>query len=83
MTRLSAGAGTFISEDINIVIGNLMFSAFSAIGLITILLVREDTTGKILTNSIDRTGCRTPGVDSSFPITKGQLVVKYDTVDSK
>jgi len=82
LSRFSSSAGTFISEDVDLVTGNFLYGAFSVIGFVCAFLVPEDTTGKILTNSVDRTDCRTPGPDSQLAGTKDNCgKVCYRTVN--
>jgi len=57
-SRFGAIAGTFVSEDLDIVKSSTVFTMVSAIGFFTSLLITEDTTYKILTNDVDRTSSR-------------------------
>jgi len=78
MTRLSTSAAVFISEDIDISTAIILFGASSAIGCIISLFIVEDTTGKILTNFIDRSNSRKSDVfDSSTAISRGNPRKKY------
>jgi len=81
MSRFSVAAFAFISEDVNLVAGSLLFCAFSMISFLCTLLFPEDTTGKILGNSVDRTDCRTPGPHSELAVTKGMNIEKYVTLN--
>ena len=80
MSRLAAGATIFLSEDVDIETGNILFGVFSIIALIATCLVREDTIGKILENDVDRTNCRK--ADTKV-LAKGKLTEKYVTINSK
>jgi len=81
MSRFSVAACTFMSEEVNLVTGNLLFGAFSAISLVCTFVVPEDTTGKTLGNSVDRTDCRAPGPHSELACTKGNNIEKYVTLN--
>jgi len=80
MTRLTTGGAVFISEDIDIVTANLMFGGCSLIALVSTFLIPEDTTGKLLTNRVDRTDCQTKGADA---LSKGKPVENYTTINSE
>jgi len=58
LSRFGAIAGTFVSEDLEIVTSTTVFTIVSAIGYLTSLLITEDTTYRILTNDVDRTSSR-------------------------
>jgi len=55
LSRLGAIAGTFVSEDLDIVTSSTVFTIVSAIGFFTSLLITEDTTYNVLKNDVDRT----------------------------
>jgi len=79
MSRLTIGATVFLSEDVDIATGNILFGIFSMIALIG-TLVLEDTTGKILENDVDRTDCRKPGTNV---LVKGKPTQNYVTINSE
>jgi len=56
--KFGAIAGTFVSEDLDIVTSSTVFTIVSAIGFFTSMLITEDTTYKVLTNDVDRTSSR-------------------------
>jgi len=80
MTRLSTSGAVFISEDIPISKANILFGASSAIACIVSLFIPEDTTGKILTNSINRSNSRKLDVERSTAISRGNTAKKYVTI---
>jgi len=80
MSRISVAAFTFISEDVDIVTANLLFCASSVIAFICTFFVPEDTTGKILTNHVDRADCLTTGPDRPITASKNSNMEKYVTI---
>jgi len=80
MSRFSVAACTFISEDVDIVTGNLLFCASSVIAFICTFFVPEDTTGKILTNNVDRADCQTTPPDKTIIASKDSNMKNYTTI---
>jgi putative MFS transporter len=75
MSRLGATVGTFVSEDTSVVLVNVILTLVAAVSCIFAFLIPEDTTGRILTNNVDRTYCET-----SMAITPGEFSTNYVTV---
>lgn len=79
-SRLGAAGGTFLSEGISIVIGNIILSSVSAISCLSIFLIPEDTVGRALSNDVDRTSCKTTSADHYLPIIDSQPIKKYGSL---
>jgi len=54
LCKFGAIGGTLISEDLNVLTASIVFTLVSAMGFLTSLLIKEDTTFKVLTNDVDR-----------------------------
>lgn len=62
LCKFGAIGGTLISEDLDVLTASIVFTIVSAMGFATSLLIREDTTFKILTNDVDRNDAQSPSV---------------------
>lgn len=59
MSRVASAIGLWLSVNLNIVSGNTITAVVSAVSAILAYLLSEDTTGKVMTNYVNRGGSNT------------------------
>lgn len=58
LCKFGAIGGTLVSEDLDVLTATAVFTVVSAMGFATSLLIKEDTTFRVLTNKVDRLDLR-------------------------
>jgi len=81
LCKFGAIGGTLVSEDLGVLAASIVFTCVAAMGFGTSLLIKEDTTFKILTNDVDRVPNDVRSVSTSI-LSKGDRAsyVLFSTV---